>query len=53
MQKIIENSKKVIKESTKLSMPEIEKKKIELEARTQLFGTAFGFGSSLNEYCSA
>ncbi|MDH6364262.1 DNA-binding transcriptional regulator YiaG [Enterococcus sp. PF1-24] len=42
MKEVIEKSKQIIKENNALSKAELEKLRIELEAKTQLFGTTFG-----------
>lgn len=42
MKEVIEKSKQLIKETNDQSRAELEKLKIELEARKQLFGTSFG-----------
>ncbi|MBP1044784.1 hypothetical protein I6N96_00725 [Enterococcus sp. BWM-S5] len=42
MKEIIENSKKIIKETSTLSRLELEKKKIELDAKTKVFAETFG-----------
>ena len=46
MKKIIENSKKVIKENTTITWQEVEKKKIELESKAQLFASTIRWSSN-------
>ncbi|MGM0126069.1 hypothetical protein IGI37_003470 [Enterococcus sp. AZ194] len=42
MKEVIEKSKKIIKDANTLSLAELEKLRIEIEARKYLFGTTFG-----------
>lgn len=50
MKEIIENSKKIIKETSTLSRLELEKKKIELDAKAKVFAETFGLVNSQNSY---
>lgn len=50
MKEIIENSKKVIKETSTLSRLELEKKKIEFDAKAKLFAETFGLVNTQTSY---
>lgn len=50
MKELIENSKKIIKETSTLSRLELEKKRIELDAKAAVFAETFGLVSYKNSY---